>query len=42
MVLEARSVSYVMQPYKLVKDHRTNMEIANVDSVMGRKYRSVY
>lgn len=26
--------SYVMQPYKLVKDHRTNMEIANVDSVM--------
>ena len=26
--------SYVMQPYKLVKDHRTNTEIANVDSVM--------
>ena len=26
--------SYVMQPYKLVKDHRTNMEIAHVDSVM--------
>ena len=26
--------SYVMQPYKLIKDHRTNTEIANVDSVM--------
>ena len=26
--------SYVMQPYTLVKDHRTNMEISNVNSVM--------
>ena len=26
--------SYVFQPYKLVKDHRTNSEIGNVDSVM--------
>ncbi len=26
--------SYVMQPYKLVKDHRTNTEISNVDAVM--------
>lgn len=26
--------SYVFQPYKLVKDHRTNTENANVDSVM--------
>ncbi len=26
--------SYVMQPYTLVKDHRTNMEISNVSSVM--------
>lgn len=26
--------SYVFQPYKLVKDHRTNTEIGNVDSVM--------
>ena len=26
--------SYVMQPYKLVKDHRTNEEVGNVDSVM--------
>jgi peptide chain release factor 2 len=26
--------SYVMQPYRLVKDHRTNTEVGNVDSVM--------
>ncbi|MEG1311335.1 MAG: peptide chain release factor 2 [Romboutsia sp.] len=26
--------SYVFQPYKLVKDHRTNAEIGNVESVM--------
>lgn len=26
--------SYVMQPYKLVKDHRTNFESGNVDAVM--------
>lgn len=26
--------SYVFQPYKLVKDHRTNAEVGNVDSVM--------
>ncbi|RDY25353.1 peptide chain release factor 2 [Romboutsia weinsteinii] len=26
--------SYVFQPYKLVKDHRTNAEMGNVDSVM--------
>lgn len=26
--------SYVMQPYTLVKDHRTNTEISNVNSVM--------
>lgn len=26
--------SYVMQPYTLVKDHRTNAEISNVSSVM--------
>lgn len=29
--------SYVMQPYTLVKDHRTNQEISNVDAVMDGK-----
>jgi len=26
--------SYVMQPYRLIKDHRTNYEMGNVDSVL--------
>ncbi len=29
--------SYVMQPYTMVKDHRTNTEITNVDAVMDGK-----
>ncbi len=32
--------SYVFQPYKLVKDHRTNCENANVDAVMDGKIDS--
>jgi peptide chain release factor 2 len=27
--------SYIFHPYKLVKDHRTNYEVGNVDSVMN-------
>ncbi len=26
--------SYILQPYRLVKDHRTNVEIGNVDAVL--------
>ena len=29
--------SYVMQPYTMVKDHRTNVEVSNVDAVMDGK-----
>jgi peptide chain release factor 2 len=27
--------SYVLQPYRLIKDHRTNIEEGNVDAVLG-------
>lgn len=32
--------SYVMQPYTMVKDHRTNAEVSNVDAVMDGKIDS--
>ena len=27
--------SYVFQPYTMVKDHRTNFEVGNIDDVMN-------
>jgi peptide chain release factor 2 len=27
--------SYILQPYRLIKDHRTNLEVGNVDAVLN-------
>jgi peptide chain release factor 2 len=32
--------SYVLQPYRLIKDHRTNVEEGNVDAVLGGRLDS--
>ena len=34
--------SYVMQPYTMVKDHRTGVETGNVDSVLDGKLDNLY
>ena len=34
--------SYVFCPYTMVKDHRTNYEVGNVEGVMNRRYRWIY
>jgi len=33
--------SYVFDPYQLVKDHRTNIEIRNVDKVLGGDFQEL-
>ena len=34
--------TYTLQPYRLIKDHRTKFEMGDVDRVLERRSRSVY
>ena len=34
--------SYVLQPYRMIKDHRTKMEVGDVDRVIDGDLRAVY
>ena len=34
--------SYVLAPYRMVKDHRTNVEVGNADGVLDGDHRSIY
>ena len=34
--------TYTLQPYRLIKDHRTKFEMGDVDRVLERRSRSIY
>ena len=34
--------SYVLAPYRMVKDHRTNVEVGNADAVLDGDHRSIH